>query len=84
MKHKGLGVIRLGDTTSHGGKVVSATSGTVVMGRVAALVDDMTVCPQCKGNFPITPDGAGAKHEGRSYAYHNDVTACGAKLITSL
>ncbi|PIL38155.1 hypothetical protein CR103_12765, partial [Massilia psychrophila] len=40
--------------------------------------------PKCKGNFPIKPDGNGAKHKGRPYAYHNDVTACGAKLISSL
>ena len=84
MKHTGRGVIRLNDKTDHGGKVISASSGTVVMGIEAALADDMTVCPKCKGKFPIKPDGAGAKHKGRSYAYDGDVTACGAKLISSL
>lgn len=84
MKHEGRGVIRIGDKTDHGGEVISASSGTKVMGRFAALAEDQTVCPKCKGTFAIKPDGAGAKHEGRSYAYHNDVTACGAKLITSL
>lgn len=84
MKHEGRGVIRLNDKTDHGGKVIAASSGTVVMGKQAALGNDMTFCPQCKGNFPIKPDGAGAKHEGRSYAYHDDITACGAKLISSL
>lgn len=84
MKHEGRNVIRLDDKTDHGGKVVSVSSGTIVMGREAALADDVTYCPRCKGNFPIKPDGVGAKHEGRSYAYHNDLTACGAKLISSL
>jgi uncharacterized Zn-binding protein involved in type VI secretion len=84
MKHEGRSVIRLGDKTDHGGKVTSVSSGTIVMGTEAALADDMTYCPRCKGNFPIKPDGAGAKHEGRPYAYHNDLTACGAKLISSL
>ena len=84
MKHEGHGVIRLNDQTTHGGKVISASSGTRVMGKDAALVDDMTYCPQCKGNFPIKPAGKGAKHKGRPYAYHDDSTACGAKLITSL
>lgn len=84
MKHQGRGVIRLNDQTDHGGKVISATSGTTVMGKVAALEGDMTLCPQCKGQFPIKPDGAGARHEGKPYAYDGDVTACGAKLITSL
>ena len=68
MKHQGRGVIRLGDKTDHGGKVSSASSGTSVMGVVAALAGDMTVCPKCKGSFPIQPDGAGARHEKRAYA----------------
>ena len=84
MKLQGRGVIRLNDKTDHGGQVISATSGTAVMGIVAALQDDMTYCPQCKGSFAIKPDGAGARHEGKPYAYDGDVTACGARLITSL
>jgi uncharacterized Zn-binding protein involved in type VI secretion len=84
MKHQGRGVIRLNDKTDHGGQVISATSGTTVMGIVAALQDDMTFCPKCKGNFAIKPDGAGAKHEGKLYAYDGDTTACGARLITSI
>jgi uncharacterized Zn-binding protein involved in type VI secretion len=84
MKHEGRGVIRMNDKTDHGGKVISASSGTTVMGKTAALAGDMTFCPRCKGNFPIKPDGAGARHEGRPYAYDKDQTACGAKLISSL
>ncbi|WP_332877504.1 PAAR domain-containing protein [Massilia sp. S19_KUP03_FR1] len=84
MKHEGRAVVRLNDKTDHGGTVISASSGTRVMGRDAALAGDMTFCPKCKGNFPIKPDGAGARHNGRAYAYANDSTACGAKLIGSL
>ncbi|MDQ2820589.1 MAG: PAAR domain-containing protein [Pseudomonadota bacterium] len=80
MKHEGRAVIRLGDKTDHGGTVMSASSGTRVMGREATLDGDMTFCPKCKGNFPIKSDGAGAKHQGVAYAYANDLTACGAKL----
>ncbi|MDB5952207.1 MAG: hypothetical protein JWR65_4062 [Massilia sp.] len=82
MKHEQRGVIRLNDATTHGGKVITA-SGSIVMGIPAALEGDMTHCPQCKGDFSIQPDGVGAKHEGRAFAYHDDVTACGAKLISS-
>ncbi len=53
MKHEGRGVIRLGDLTDHGGIVISASSDTKVMGIIAALADDQTVCPKCKGKFPI-------------------------------
>lgn len=84
MKHEGRGVIRVDDKTDHGGWVIAASSGTVVMGKLAALADDMTYCPKCKGQFAIKPDGKGAKHEGRAYAYHGDPTECGAHLITSL
>nr|WP_269106527.1 PAAR domain-containing protein [Massilia sp. TS11] len=69
--------------TDHGGEVVSVSSGTVVLGIEAALAGDMTYCPKCKGTFPITPGGAGAKHEGKPYAYDQDTTACGARLIAS-
>jgi uncharacterized Zn-binding protein involved in type VI secretion len=84
MKHQGRGVIRLNDQTDHGGKVISASSESVVMGKVAALQDDMTFCPKCKGKFAIKPDGAGAKHKGKPYAYDGDTTECGARLISSL
>ncbi len=83
MKHEGLRAIRLGDATTHGGQVITAT-GPVLMGRAGALAGDMTRCPQCNGDFPITPDGTGAAHQGRACAYENDLTACGARLIASL
>jgi uncharacterized Zn-binding protein involved in type VI secretion len=54
------------------------------MGKAAAIKEDMTHCPACKGNFAIKPDAAGAKHEGKSYAYDGDVTECGAHLISSI
>jgi uncharacterized Zn-binding protein involved in type VI secretion len=53
MKHQGRGVIRLNDKTDHGGQVISASSGTTVMGVAAALQDDMTHRPKCEGNFAI-------------------------------
>jgi uncharacterized Zn-binding protein involved in type VI secretion len=84
MKHDGRAVIRLNDKTDHGGTVISASSGSQVMGREAALANDMTFCPRCKGKYPIKPDGTGARHNGRAYAYADDLTACGAKLIASL
>lgn len=84
MHHEGRGVIRLNDKTDHGGTVISVSSGSIVMGTEAALADDMSFCPKCKGKFSLKPDGSGAKHNGKPYAYHNDVTVCGAKLISSL
>jgi len=84
MKHQGRGVIRLNDKTDHGGTVLSVSSGTIVFGVEAALGNDMTFCPRCKGKFPVTPDGSGAKHMGLPYAYDGDLTGCGAKLMSSI
>lgn len=84
MKHQGRGVIRLNDSTDHGGKVISASSGTMDLGKEAALQGDMTHCPTCNGDFPIKPPLTGAKHQGKPYAYDGDLTECGARLISSI
>lgn len=81
---KGLGVIRLGDQTSHGGKVVSANPSFKVLGKPVALEGDMTTCPQCKGNYPIKTSGSERKHHGKPVAYEGDKAACGARLISSV
>jgi len=83
MKHEGRSVVRLNDKTTHDGEVISA-SGPTVLGQRAALDGDMTHCPRCGGEFAIQADGAGARHEGRVYAYADAKTACGARLIASL
>lgn len=84
MKHNGKGVIRLGDRTTHGGRVSSAASGMVVLGKLAALAGDMTWCPRCKGTYPINAGSSGNRHQGKEYAYDGDATACGATLISSV
>lgn len=78
------GVVRLGDKTSHGGEVITASDNFKVMGIAVALEGDMTTCPKCKGQFPITPVNSTRKHHGKAVAYHDDPTACGATLISSL
>jgi uncharacterized Zn-binding protein involved in type VI secretion len=83
MKHDGRYVIRMNDKTDHDGQVIEASSETVVMGLPAALEGDMTFCPRCKGNFAIKTDRTGARHAGKNYAYHGDVTECGARLLSS-
>ena len=84
MNHIGRSVIRIDDKTDHGGKVVAASSKTIVMGRSAALEGDAVECPQCNGTFAIRPAGDGPRHQGKPYAFDGDVTECGARLISSL
>jgi uncharacterized Zn-binding protein involved in type VI secretion len=81
---QGRGIIRLGDKTSHGGQVISAASDFTVLGKAVAVEGDMTYCPQCKGQFAITPAGGTRTHHGKSVAFNDDATECGAKLISSI
>ena len=80
------GVIRLGDSTSHGGKVISVNPASKMkaQGIAAAFEGDMTHCPKCKGNFAILPSGHGKKHAGKWAAYEGTATACGATLVSSV
>lgn len=73
----------MGDKTTHGGTVISADVTFDINGKSVARVGDMTVCPKCKGTFPIT-SGPGDLIDGggNGYARHLDSTACGAKLIS--
>lgn len=76
-------LIVLGDKTSHGGTVISADLTFDIHGKYVARVGDMTVCPKCKGTFPITSGPSDlVNSDGNGYARHMDSTACGAKLIS--
>lgn len=78
------GVIRLGDTTSHGGTVISASDTLKALGKAVALDGDMTFCPKCKGKYPITVDKSDRQHHGKRVAHQDDRTACGATLNSSI
>ena len=77
-------MVRLGDKTSHGGLVISASDTFTVRGKQVALNGDTTFCPQCKGTFPIQVAGSERRHHGKLVAYNNDKTACGATLVSSI
>ncbi|MGW8389350.1 PAAR domain-containing protein [Pseudoduganella sp. HUAS MS19] len=81
---KGKGVIRLGDTTSHGGKVIIAEPSFKVLGKPLVCNGHMTVCPRCRGMFLVQTSDSERKHNGRGVAYDGDKTECGATLISSI
>jgi len=81
---RGRGVIRLGDKTTHGGTVISAARNFTVLGKRVAVEGDATYCPRCKGKFSIVPCDGTRKHHGKRVAFDQDLTACGAKLISSI
>ncbi|MBQ0213706.1 PAAR domain-containing protein [Proteus vulgaris] len=76
--------IRLGDKTSHGGEVISA-SGSVVYGKAVALVGDKVNCPKTgHGINAILPSKTRITMVGREVALDGFITECGCRLISSL
>ncbi|MDI2091878.1 PAAR domain-containing protein [Commensalibacter oyaizuii] len=76
-------LIRLGDMTTHGGKVINGFTDYTIQGIPVAGVGHMTVCPLCKGAFPIIQGYNGLTVNGIPVALNGHSTACGAKLIAS-
>ncbi|WP_296941979.1 PAAR domain-containing protein [uncultured Massilia sp.] len=78
-------VIRLGDATSHGGKVIGADATHFkVHGIPVACVGDACSCPM-PGHAGCTIATGSAHHliGGKSIAFDGDSLSCGAKLISS-
>lgn len=78
-------VIRLGDTTSHGGKVVKVSaSHFTVDGIPVARVGDVCSCP-IKGHENCTIAEGEPRHviNDIAVAYDGHKTTCGAALIAS-
>jgi uncharacterized Zn-binding protein involved in type VI secretion len=74
-------VIRLGDATSHGGKVVQVTATYFTVGGVAvARMGDETTCPT-HGKGTIIEGDAHHTIDGVPVAYEGHKTSCGASLL---
>jgi uncharacterized Zn-binding protein involved in type VI secretion len=79
---EGKEVIVLGDTTTHGGKVITGSENHTYMGIPVARVGDMVQCPKCKGTYPIIEGAPRTFDHGKQIARHGDKVACGATLIS--
>jgi len=80
-----LPVIRLGDLTSHGGRVISASDTHVISGIGIARVGDSVTCPITGHGINRIVDGAPTfLIGGRMVALHGNHSACGCTLISSL
>ncbi|WP_414144560.1 PAAR domain-containing protein [Burkholderia stagnalis] len=79
---QGRNMVRLGDTTDHGGKVVEATDEVKHLGISVALDQHGVMCPKCGGIFPLLASGP-RTHRGRRVGYVGDKTGCGATVIGS-
>ena len=71
------GFVLLGDNTTHGGKVISASSTMIVDGKKVALVGDMVSCPVSgHGTNPIVEGSPEWISDGCK-------CLCGCKVISS-
>ena len=78
-------VIRLGDPTTHGGKVISASASHFkVHGIPVACVGDACSCP-IPGHTSCTITSGSPHHtiDGKHVAFDGDSLSCGAKLIST-
>jgi uncharacterized Zn-binding protein involved in type VI secretion len=80
--NEGLGAITEGCKTTHGGYVLPISRPFTVDERAIALIGDMTHCPKCKGDFPITSGDPTRTWHDKGMAFHGDQTGCGAQLIS--
>jgi len=78
-------VIRLGDPTSHGGTVVSASSTVIINGKPVARVGDSVTCPiPGHGVVTIVEGDSAWLDNGCPIALEGHKTSCGASLISTL
>lgn len=76
--------VRLGDSTDHGGEVITA-SGPEMYGKKVALVNDKVRCPvEGHGVNAILPGSTRVMMGGKQAALDKFKTECGCSLIASL
>ncbi|WP_209725642.1 PAAR domain-containing protein [Duganella sp. 1411] len=80
-----LPIVRLGDFTSHGGSVISASPTHSIGGLGIARMGDHVGCPIPGHGVNLIIEGATTYLiAGRMVALHGHKCACGCTLISSL
>ena len=75
-------IILLGDTTTHGGAVITGSENDRVNGRPIARMGDQVRCPR-HGVNPIIEGDTSTLLDGRPIALEGHRTRCGCVLIGS-
>lgn len=76
-------IIRMGDPTSHGGKVLEGSMTDICHGKPISFIGHKVSCPECKGTFPIVEGVQTTTFYGQGVAVAGMKTACGATLIAT-
>jgi len=75
-------VARKGDTTDHGGTIITGASSVFVNGKPVARVGDVHSCPiEGHGTTLITSGSGTVLAEGAGVARAGDVCGCGAVIV---
>ena len=77
------GIIRVGDTHTHGGQVETGAATSKVMGHAVARVGDTCSC-LVHGTCTIVEGDPDFNVEGRAAAFDGHKTSCGAALTSSV
>lgn len=78
------GVILLGDVTTNGGRVITASAKMTVHGKSVALVGDLVSCPIKGHGISAILDGSTTFiHEGKAIAVHGSRCGCGCQVLSS-
>lgn len=76
--------IVLGDKTSHGGTVVTASSHMTIDDIQVACVGDKVTCPRCKGTHTILGSGKNTVLDDNEMACEGDPVSDGSVLMSVL
>ena len=76
--HRNIAVV--GDTTTHGGRVVTGSEADTIDGRAIARMGDLVDCP-LHGIQPIIEGDDTTLLEGRPMALEGHRVACGCRLL---
>lgn len=80
-----LPIVRLGDLTSHGGRVITASMTHTIGGIGIARMGDKLVCPLPGHGVNMIVEGAtNYLIGGRMVALHGHRGACGCSLVSTL
>ena len=77
-------IVRLGDSSDHGGKVIQCAAVTKTEGILTSRVGDLHVCPiPGHGITPIVNGSGNFKTEGKITAVYGSKAGCGATILAS-
>jgi uncharacterized Zn-binding protein involved in type VI secretion len=76
-------IIRKGDPTDHGGRVLEGSLTDICHDKAIAYVGHKVYCPLCKGVYPILEGVLTTTFYGKGVAIAGMKTSCGATLVAT-